>query len=91
MNLYKVQDYNHAKFDRLSSLLLLLLLFLLLPHHLCRPQRHCSRATRPGILTSGHTHDSFCIVPPPQRSRRSDDRSLVGCHPTEILHCCRAI
>ena len=30
MNLYKVQGYNHAKFDRLSSLLLLLLLFLLL-------------------------------------------------------------
>ena len=32
-----------------------LLLCFLLSHHLCRPQRHCSRAARPGIPTSGHS------------------------------------
>ena len=29
--------------------------------------------------------------PRPQRSTGSDVRSLVGCHPKETLHCCRAI
>ena len=27
----------------------------LLFHHLCRPQRYCSRAARPGLPTSGHS------------------------------------
>ena len=44
--------------------------FFLLFHQLCRPQRHCSRAARPGIPTSGHTQDSFCIAAPPPEVHR---------------------
>ena len=54
----------------LLSLLLLLLMSLLLllqSHHLCRPQRHCSRAARLGVPTSGNTQDSFLISRGPAR------------------------
>ena len=55
----------------------LFLLLLLLSHHLFRRQRHCSRAARPGIPTSGHTQDSFRIAaPPPEVHRRR--RQIVG-------------
>ena len=68
----------------LSLLLLLLmsLLMLLQSHHLCRPQRHCSRAARPGIPTSGHTQDSFRIVAPPTEVHRKR-RQVVGGLPSE--------
>ena len=66
----------------LLLLLSLLLLLLLQFHHLCRPQRHCSCAARPGVPTSGHTQDSFGIVAPPPEVHRKW-RQVVGGLPSE--------
>ena len=49
------------------------IVMLLQSRHLCRLQRHCSRAARPGVPTSGHTQDSqdsFGIVAPPTEVHR---------------------
>ena len=67
-----------------------LFVLLLLSHHLCRPQRHCSRAARPGIPHLRPPHPGLIPHRGPaiQRSTGSDVRSLVGCHPKETLRCC---
>ena len=66
----------------LLLLLMMLLLLLFQSYHLCRPQRHCSRAARPGVSTSGHTQDSFRIVAPPTEVHRKW-RQGVGGLPSE--------
>ena len=61
----------------------------LLSHHLCRPQRHCFRATRSGIPHL-RPHPGLILHCGlyPLRPTGGDVRSLVGCH-QETLHCCR--
>ena len=45
---------------------------ILLSHHLCRPQRHCSRVAHPGILTSSHTQDCNNTLLHKERDRQTD-------------------
>ena len=56
-------------------------IFFLLPHHLCRPQRHCRHAIRPIIPTTSLIQNTCIVALPPGAQCMKRLRLYWKCRP----------